>query len=74
MAKEESFTIKGRVSEALPNALFKIVIETMDKEILGHLSGKMRMHKITIIPGDLVDVEISPYDLSKGRIMYRHKG
>jgi translation initiation factor IF-1 len=74
VAKEESFTIKGRVSEALPNALFKIVLETMDNEILGHLSGKMRMHKIKIIPGDLVDVEISPYDLSKGRIMYRHKG
>ena len=73
MAKEDSFTLKGRITESLPNALFKIQLEN-GMDILGHLSGKMRMNKITIIPGDAVDVEMSPYDLSKGRITYRHKG
>jgi translation initiation factor IF-1 len=73
VAKEDSFTLRGRVNEALPNAVFKIELEN-GLQVLGHLSGKMRMNKITIIPGDAVDVEISPYDLSKGRITYRHKG
>jgi translation initiation factor IF-1 len=68
VAKEESFMMKGRITEALPNAVFKVGLE------LGFLSGKMRMHRITIIPGDAVDIEMSPYDLSKGRIMFRHKG
>ncbi len=72
MAKEESFTVKGEVTEALPNAVFKIQLEN-GIPILGHLAGKLRMNKITIIPGDKVDVEMSPYDLSKGRITYRHK-
>jgi translation initiation factor IF-1 len=72
MAKEESFTVKGEVTEALPNAIFRVKLEH-GTEILGHLAGKLRMHKITIIPGDKVDIEISPYDLSKGRITYRHK-
>lgn len=72
MAKEDCFTLKGKVEEALPNAVFKIELEN-GVQVLGHLSGKMRMNKITIIPGDAVDVEMSPYDLSKGRITYRHK-
>lgn len=72
MAKEESFTIKGEVTEALPNAIFRVKLET-GAVILGHLAGKLRMNKITIIPGDNVDIEMSPYDLSKGRITYRHK-
>jgi translation initiation factor IF-1 len=74
VAKEESFTVKGRVTESLPNAIFKVNLEDNGMEILGHLSGKMRMNKITIIPGDLVEMEMSPYDLSKGRITFRHKG
>jgi translation initiation factor IF-1 len=74
VAKEESFTVKGRVTESLPNAVFKINLEDNGMEILGHLSGKMRMNKITIIPGDLVELEMSPYDLTKGRITFRHKG
>jgi translation initiation factor IF-1 len=74
VAKEESFTVKGRVTESLPNAIFKVNLEDNGMEILGHLSGKMRMNKITIIPGDLVEMEMSPYDLTKGRITFRHKG
>lgn len=72
MAKEESFTIRGEVTEALPNAVFRVKLEN-GTEVLGHLAGKLRMNKITIIPGDNVDIEMSPYDLSKGRITYRHK-
>lgn len=73
MAKQDNFTLKGRVTEALPNAQFQINLET-GQTILGHLAGKLRMNKITIIPGDSVDVEMSPYDVTKGRIIYRHKG
>lgn len=73
MAREDSFTIQGRILEALPNAMFKIKLES-GPEILGHLAGKLRMHRITIIIGDLVDIEMSPYDVTKGRITYRHKG
>ena len=62
----------GRVTEALPNAFFKVVL-TDGKEILGFLSGKMRMNRITILPGDKVSIEMSPYDESKGRIVYRLK-
>ena len=63
---------EGRVTEALPNAFFRIVLED-GKEILGFLSGKMRMNRITILPGDKVSVEMTPYDESKGRIVYRLK-
>ncbi|MCX6721296.1 MAG: translation initiation factor IF-1 [Candidatus Staskawiczbacteria bacterium] len=63
---------EGRVTEALPNAFFRIVLED-GKEILGFLSGKMRMNRITILPGDKVSVEMTPYDDSKGRIVYRLK-
>jgi len=73
VAKEDSFKLKGQVTEALPNALFKVELET-GQEVLGHLAGKLRVNRITIIPGDAVDIEISPYDVTKGRIVYRHKG
>lgn len=73
MAKEDSLTLKGQVIEALPNAQFKISLET-GQNILGHLAGRLRINRITIIPGDYVDIEISPYDVTKGRIIYRHKG
>jgi translation initiation factor IF-1 len=63
---------EGRVIEALPNAFFKVALED-GKEILGFLSGKMRMHRITILPGDKVSIEMTPYDDSKGRIVYRLK-
>ena len=62
----------GRVIEALPNAFFKIVLED-NREIMGFLSGKMRMNRITILPGDRVSVEMTPYDEKKGRIVYRLK-
>jgi translation initiation factor IF-1 len=71
--KQDNFTLKGQVTEALPNAQFQISLET-GQTILGHLAGKLRMNKITIIPGDSVDVEMSVYDTTKGRIVYRHKG
>jgi translation initiation factor IF-1 len=73
VAKEDSFTLKGRVTEALPNAQFKVSLDS-GQEVLGHLAGKLRMNKITIIPGDAVDIEMSPYDVTKGRITYRYKG
>ena len=63
---------EGRVIEALPNAFFKVVLED-GREIMGFLSGKMRMNRITILPGDKVSIEMSPYDESKGRIVYRLK-
>ena len=71
MAKQDSFTVRGEVTEALPNAIFRVLLEN-GTPILGHLAGKLRMHRITIIPGDIVEIEMSPYDLSKGRITYRH--
>jgi translation initiation factor IF-1 len=64
--------VEGEVLEALPNATFKVRLEN-GHEILAHISGKMRMHYIKILPGDTVTVEMSPYDLNKGRITYRHK-
>jgi translation initiation factor IF-1 len=73
VAKEDSFKLKGQVTEALPNAQFRVELET-GQEVLGHLAGKLRVNRITIIPGDNVDIEMSPYDVTKGRIVYRHKG
>jgi translation initiation factor IF-1 len=64
--------MKGEVIEALPNTMFRVKLET-GHIILAHLSGKMRMHYIRILPGDKVTIEMSPYDLTKGRITYRHK-
>ena len=71
MAKEEKIQVDGEVIESLPNAMFKVRLEN-DHEIIAHISGKMRMHYIRILPGDRVTVDISPYDLTKGRITYRH--
>jgi translation initiation factor IF-1 len=72
MGKKDSIEFEGTVLEALPNAMFRVELENKH-EVLAHLSGKMRMHFIRILPGDKVTVEISPYDLSRGRITYRHK-
>lgn len=72
MAKEEPIKVQGKVIETLPNAMFKVELENKHM-ILAHLSGKMRMHFIKILPGDNVTVELSPYDLSRGRITYRTK-
>ena len=72
MAKEEAIQTEGTVVETLPNALFKVELEGGHR-ILAHISGKMRMHYIRILPGDKVKVELSPYDLTRGRIVYRFK-
>lgn len=72
MAKDNVIEIKGKVKETLPNAMFKVELEN-GHEILAHVSGKIRMHYIRILPGDKVTVEMSPYDLSKGRITYRFR-
>ena len=72
MAKEEGIQVEGTVVEALPNASFRVELENGHR-LLAHISGKMRMHFIRILPGDKVTVELSPYDLSRGRIVYRYK-
>ena len=64
--------LEGTILESLPNAMFKVKLEN-DHEVLAHISGKMRMHYIRILPGDKVQVELTPYDLSRGRITYRYK-
>jgi len=70
--KEEAIEIEGTVLEPLPNAMFRVELDNGHK-VLAHISGKMRMHYIRILPGDKVMVELSPYDLSRGRITYRYK-
>lgn len=70
MAKEEAIQVEGTVVETLPNAMFRVELANGHK-ILAHVSGKMRMHFIKILPGDKVTVELSPYDLTRGRITYR---
>lgn len=72
MAKEETIELTGTVVEPLPNAMFRVELENGMK-ILAHISGKMRMHYIRILPGDKVQVQLSPYDLTRGRITYRFK-
>jgi translation initiation factor IF-1 len=72
MAKEEAIEVEGRVIEPLPNAMFRVELESGHR-VLAHISGKMRMHFIKILPGDKVTVELSPYDLTRGRIVYRTK-
>jgi len=72
MPKEESIKVDGTIFETLPNATFRVVLENGHK-VLAHISGKMRMHFIKILPGDKVTVELSPYDLTRGRITYRYK-
>ena len=72
MAKQEGVTVEGTVVEPLPNAMFRVELENGHK-VLAHISGKMRMNYIRILPGDKVQVELTPYDLSRGRITYRYK-
>ena len=70
--KEEGIQVEGTVIETLPNAMFKVELEN-GHTVLAHISGKMRMHYIRILPGDRVQVELSPYDLTRGRVTYRYK-
>jgi translation initiation factor IF-1 len=72
MSKKDAIPVEGKVLEALPNAMFRIELENGHK-VLAHVSGKMRMHFIRILPGDKVNLELSPYDLTRGRIVYRSK-
>ncbi|PIP35834.1 MAG: translation initiation factor IF-1 [Desulfobacterales bacterium CG07_land_8_20_14_0_80_52_14] len=72
MAKDEPIEVKGIVVETLPNAMFRVELENKHR-VLAHISGKMRMHFIKILPGDEVTVELSPYDLTRGRITFRAK-
>ena len=72
MSKEDVIEVEGTILEALPNATFQVELQNGHK-ILAHVSGKLRMNFIRILPGDKVTVEMSPYDLTKGRITYRHK-
>ncbi len=72
MAKEEPIEVEGVVNEALPNAMFRVELPNGHK-VLAHVSGKIRMNFIRILPGDKVSVELSPYDLTRGRIKYRYK-
>jgi translation initiation factor IF-1 len=70
MAKEDKIEVEGSILEALPNAMFRVEISP-GKTVLAHISGKMRMHYIKILPGDKVKLELSPYDLTRGRIVFR---
>ena len=72
MAKEANIEVDGVILETLPNAMFRVKLEN-GHEVLAHVSGKMRMHYIIILPGDTVKLELSPYDLSRGRITFRYK-
>jgi translation initiation factor IF-1 len=72
VAKEEIITVEGTVVETLPNAMFRVELDNGHR-VLAHISGKMRMHFIKILPGDKVSIELSPYDLTRGRIVYRGK-
>ena len=72
MAKDDALELEGTVVEALPNAMFKVELEN-GHQILAHISGKLRMNFIRILPGDKVTIEMSPYDLTKGRITWRAK-
>jgi len=72
MAKEKPIEVDGEIKETLPNAMFRVTLDN-GHEIIAHVSGKMRMHYIKILPGDTVKLELSPYDLSRGRITFRYK-
>ena len=72
MAKKDVIEVEGRVVEPLPNAMFRVELES-GHEVLAHISGKIRLNFIRILPGDRVRVELSPYDLTRGRIVYRHR-
>lgn len=71
MAKEKNIEVDGEILETLPNAMFKVALDN-GHEVLAHVSGKMRMHYIKILPGDKIKLELSPYDLSRGRITFRY--
>ena len=71
MAKEETISMEGRVQEILPNAMFRVLLDTVNTEVIGYLSGKMRTHNIKVLLGDRVAMEFSPYDLTRGRITRR---
>ncbi len=73
MSKEEAIEVMATVLETLPNAMFKVEVDDNQHEVLAHISGKMRKNFIRILPGDKVLVELSPYDLKRGRITYRYK-
>ena len=73
MPKEDAIQVEGKIVEPLPNAMFRVELENGHK-VLAHISGKMRMHFIKILPGDQVTVELSPYDLTRGRITFRSRG
>lgn len=73
MSKEEAIEVIATVLETLPNAMFKVELENNKHQVLAHISGKMRKNFIRILPGDKVQVELSPYDLARGRITYRYK-
>ena len=72
MPKDDAIEVEGTVMEPLPNAMFRVQLDNGHK-VLAHISGKMRMHYIRILPGDRVQVELTPYDLSRGRITYRYR-
>ena len=71
MSKEKNIEVDGEIVETLPNAMFKVILDN-GHEVLAHVSGKMRMHYIKILPGDKIKLELSPYDLSRGRITFRY--
>ena len=71
--KEEKIEVEGEIVEALPSTMFRVHIDDLDTNVLATISGKMRKHYIRILPGDRVKVELSPYDLTRGRITYRHR-
>ena len=73
MTKKEGIEVEGTVTQPLPNAMFKVAVDDNKHEVLAHISGKMRKNFIRILPGDKVLVELSPYDLKRGRITYRYK-
>ncbi|MCB1052538.1 MAG: translation initiation factor IF-1 [Acidobacteria bacterium] len=73
MSKEDAIEVQAVVLESLPNATFKVELENQHHQVLAHISGKMRKNFIRILPGDRVLVELSPYDLNRGRIVYRYK-
>ncbi|MBP7516807.1 MAG: translation initiation factor IF-1 [Desulfobulbus sp.] len=73
MAKEDAIEVEGTIVEPLPNAMFQVELDNGHR-VLAHISGKMRMHYIKILPGDRVTVELSPYDLTRGRVTFRAKG
>lgn len=73
MAKEELIKLSGKVEEVLPNAMFRIVLDETQHKIIATIGGKLRQHNIRILLGDRVDVEMSPYDMNRGRVVYRNK-